>query len=118
MNDAVLLLIRALLLTIVIEGAVIIIMTRSVKWLLFSIPVNALTNPVLNLCLILVSVYSGNRILYITVLILGELMAVASEATLYKAFSGDTIRRCFLRSTVANAVSVGLGFIIMQFILA
>ena len=118
MSDAVVLLIRALLLTIVIEGIVIIVMTRSVKWLLFSIPVNGLTNPLLNLCLLLVGVYSGNRILYITVLILGELSAVAGEALLYRAFSGNTFRNCLFRSAVANAVSVGLGFIIMHFMLA
>ena len=118
MSGGVALLIKALLLTIVIEGIVIVLMTKSVKWLLFSVLVNALTNPVLNLCLLLVSVYSGNLILYITVLVLGELSAVAGEAVLYRAFTGELLKRCFLRSAVANAVSLGLGFIFMQFILA
>ena len=118
MNEGVALLIKALLLTLVIEGVVIVLMTKSVKWLLFSILVNALTNPILNLCLLLVSVYSGNLILYITVLVLGELAAIVGEAVLYRAFTGETLRRCFLRSSIANAASVGLGFIIMHFMLA
>ena len=118
MNEGIALLIKALILTVVIEGVVIVMMTKSVKWLLFSVPVNALTNPVLNLCLLLVSVYSGNLILYITVLVLGELSAVAGEAVLYRAFTGESLKRCFFRSAIANAVSVGLGFIIMHFMLA
>lgn len=118
MNEGVALLIKALLLTVVIEGIVIFISTRSVKWLLFSIPVNGLTNPVLNLCLMLVSIYSGSTILYITVLIFLELAAVAAEAALYRAFSGIRLRSCFLRSIAANGISVVLGFIIMHFMLA
>ena len=118
MNEAVVLLIKALLLTLVIEGIVIYIATKSVKWLLFSIPVNGLTNPILNLCLILVSLYSGSTILYIIVLVVLELAAVAAEAALYRAFSNIKLKTCLLISAAANGISVVLGFIIMHFMLA
>ncbi len=105
--------IKALLLTIVIEGTVMLALTRSVKWLLYNILVNALTNPLLNLALMYVSVFSGKTGLYVICLLIGEIIVIVGEACLYRLLTQDTARRCFIRSLITNLVSVLLGIILI-----
>ena len=105
--------IKALLLTVAIEGIIMLALTRSVKWLLYNILVNALTNPLLNLALLYVSVLSGKTGPYVLCLLIGEVIVIAVEACLYRAFTEDTAGNCIGRSLITNLVSVLIGAILI-----
>ena len=104
---------RPLFLTVVIEGLIMLVLTRSVKWLLYNILLNALTNPLLNLALLYVSVLSGRTGPYVLCLLTGEIMVIAAEACLYRAFSEEKRAVCFIRSLITNMVSFLIGIMIM-----
>ena len=86
---------------------------RGKKDLLLVIAVNVITNPAVVLLYWLAVLYTGiNPILVKAAL---EILAVLTEGFYYKKY-GQEIRRPFLFSLAANAVSFGLGMLIQFFV--
>ncbi len=102
-----------LLLTIIIEGAVILLIFRRRKFVYYSLLCNVLTNPALNLIL-LVSVYSFGISTYYPVLFLCEIIVVLVEGFVYKYICGFRFSKSIILSIVLNAC--GAGLIINHFI--
>ena len=107
-------LIFALAATILIEGCVVLAAKRSFKWLYYSVLCNMLTNPLLNLALLAVLIFSrANPAVYYICVGAGECVVVAAEYALYRAMSREKWSTCLLVSFVANLLSFLSGFILM-----
>lgn len=108
-----LLLIKNLLLTVLLEGALVLIFTRNGKKVYHSALVNMLTNPVLNLFLILLASTSVPIIpwYYVAMLIL-EILAFAAEGLLYYKMGDFGIKKSFLASFLLNLASFSFGFLL------
>lgn len=104
--------IYALLFTVVIEGIVMLLLTRSGRWVYCSILCNLVTNPVINLVLMLIRRSSGSDALYLTATAVGEVLVLIAEAHLYRFMTGAARRRCYLLSAVTNLVSFTAGLVL------
>ena len=106
--------IRNLLLTVLIEGALMLVFTGNKHKVYHSVLVNMLTNPVLNLCLILWSAFIGLPAVphYYIFLAVLEICAVLTEAVLYCKMRDFGIKKAFFASFGLNAASVFLGFLL------
>lgn len=77
---------------------------------LASLLMNLLTNPLLNLFLLLVYRSSGESLaVYYTALALGELAVVAAEAVILRAMLDAPAKRAFAASLALNAASFLIG---------
>lgn len=103
----------ALILTVVIEAAVMFAMTRSKEWVKFNLYCNLITNPLINLGLMYVTRHAEG--LYYIALLIGELLVLISEWILYKLMSDTNLTKCFVRSFVTNAVSCVIGLVLSLF---
>lgn len=103
-------LLSALIMTIILEGIVVFVLTRERDWFAVSIACNLITNPALNV----INSYLGNILPVILAL---ELTAVIVEALLYKTVLHAEIGKSFFISTVANISSFLLGSALLNFIL-
>jgi len=107
-------LIFALIATILIEGVVVLLLKRSLKWLYFSALCNMLTNPLLNLALLAILLLTkGAPAVYYVCVGIGECIVVASEYALYRAMTGEKPKTCLTVSLAANAVSFLSGFLLL-----
>lgn len=106
-------LILALTLTIIIEGIVMLILTRSLEWVKFNLYVNLVTNPVLNISFWLIFYFFG--VAYrLPVYIVGEILVIVVESLFYILMSHENLKICLLRAAATNAVSVLLGALILR----
>ena len=103
-------LIYALIITIVVEGLAMFVLTRSMKWVRFNLYCNMVTNPLLNLGLYAL-IYFGRRNWYDAATVIGEVLVLVSEAVLYRLMTSEKYSRCFIRSFITNALSLALGSI-------
>ena len=103
-------LLRALILTVIIEGTAVMIITKSRKVLLHSVYCNLMTNPLLNLIGLLISFYSRGA--FIAWIVIGEAAVVLSEAALYRLFGDMEKKRSYIISFIANLCSFKAGLII------
>lgn len=103
-------LLYVLILTIIIEGIVMLIMTRSKKWVYYNLLCNMLTNPLLNLSLFAMSLTLGKNAYYIT-LVIGEIIVLFGEAWLYNLMTSEKFKVCFIRSLVTNCCSLLIGML-------
>ena len=101
-----------LLLTILIEGAVIALWKRSKEALIDSVYVNVLTNPPLNLTLMLLSGVGLSLGTILTLRIGLEIAVVFIEAVAYKFMLGSSFKKAFWLSFVLNLISFALGELI------
>lgn len=106
-------LLYALFLTIVIEGLVMLALTGSKKWVYYNLLVNLVTNPLLNIALGILWLFSSNRVLYRVAVAIGEVAIFVGEAVLYRAMTGELRKKCYIRSIVTNGLSFLLGLLIM-----
>ena len=104
-------LILCLLLTLVIEEA-LLLPARQPRLLYACLLANLLTNPALNL--VLLAVANLMPPLYWPALILLELAAVAVEAWVYKSMLEWPRTRAWLVSLGLNAASFSLGYLILR----
>jgi len=102
----------ALILTVVIEGAVTLILTRSKRFLLFNYWCNCLTNPLLNLALWFIRRETGDSAYWAVAI--GEIMVLLSEYLLYYIIDGKKLprRKYFRLSLITNGASFGIGEIL------
>lgn len=108
--------IYALVLTIIIEGVAMFILTRSKEWVKCNILCNMVTNPILNISLFVLVYFTGLSWYSLGVFI-GEAIVFTSEALLYKLMTGKGILKCIIYSVITNALSLVLGNIIFEFVL-
>ncbi|MBQ4486844.1 MAG: hypothetical protein K6G68_03955 [Oscillospiraceae bacterium] len=105
---------KALILTVIIEGAVMILMTRDKDKLKHSVYCNLMTNPLLNLIGLLVfNIFSYKA--YIIYVAVGELIVFVSEAKLYGLFGEKSAKKAYLMSFAANMCSFLSGLILNHF---
>lgn len=96
--------------TIIIEGALIALLFRRRDFAYYSFLGNLLTNPVLNLMILLVITYLG-KALYYPALALLEVSAVITEACVFKRLCVFTTAKALWVSAFANAVSFCAGLL-------
>ena len=101
---------KALFMTILLEGAFVFVIKRQKTWIWLSVAGNLITNPALNLLLILPA-RKGMGV-YIPSLIVLEMIAVFVEAALYRYYTEEKRKHCFLIALGANAVSFFCGWLI------
>ena len=106
-----LLLLRNLTLTILLEGAAVGLIFRRLPPLLYSVLANVMTNPALNVAVILLV---GNaRLPYWPCVLTLELAAVLAEAWAYRSLLPSLGRgKPLLLSLGLNALSFGVGMLI------
>ena len=115
----------ALILTLIIEGALCLLITRSKSWLKFSCLVNLFTNPLINaLYTILFGAFvKYELVVYIPLLLIFlELLVWLSESWLFYRFAltqkeehrkpASSIGDALLFSFVLNVVSCGTGLLL------
>lgn len=86
---------------------------QSLMAALAALLMNLLTNPLLNLLLLLFYRASGESLaVYYTALALGELAVVAAEAAILRAMLDASKKRAFAASLALNAASFLFGFFI------
>ena len=101
-----------LVLTILIEGTVIILWKKSKEALIDSLYVNLLTNPPLNLVLILLSRNGLLLEVYWGILAILEIAVVFIEAIAYKSMLGIGFKESLWMSFVLNLSSFAVGVLI------
>lgn len=106
-------LIYALVLTLCIEAPVMLVVTRSKKWVYYNVLCNLLTNPLLNIVLTIVWRISRDMGVYHTFVAIGEVLVLFGEAALYRAMTGESLKKCGLCSLITNGASFLLGLIII-----
>lgn len=97
--------------TVIIEGAIIALLFRRRDYVYYSFLGNVLTNPALNLVLVLVMTYIGKE-MYYPALALLEVSAVLVEAFVLKKLCGFKAAKALWVSALANAVSFCTGLLI------
>lgn len=102
----------ALLVTLVIEAPVMFALSRSENWVFCNILCNLVTNPILNITLLLVLKYTGKSTIYTLCVVIGELLVLFSEMLLYRAMTGEGWGKCFTRSLITNGMSFGIGLLL------
>ena len=108
------LLLRNLLLTVLIEGVLMLVFVRKRETLCHSVLVNMLTNPIINLALILWAAYvplPAEPYYYIATAFL-EVAVVITEWILYHKMGDFGIKKAFFASLTLNAASCSFGFLI------
>ena len=100
-----------LLITVLIEGLLIFILTKKKKFFYYSFLCNILTNPAMNLLLI-ISVKILGCEFYCFSLFLLELYVVTIEAIVYQLLCKWNTARTIIISTTLNSVSCLCGIII------
>lgn len=97
----------AFLSTELLECLAVLLLQKKKKFVFICLIAN-ITNPIVNLVLLLVSV-TGSYPLYYGAAILLEAAALVYEAFLYRYMGGVTVKRAFLISAVCNAASLFIG---------
>ncbi len=106
--------IKNLLLTVLIEGLLMLVFTRKRETVYHSVLVNMLTNPIVNLFLI----FWGSFVLlpaepyYYAATAVLEIAAVLSEWILYHKMGDFGIKKAFFASFSLNAASFSFGLLI------
>ena len=105
--------VRNLLLTVLIEGVLVLVFVRKSETLYHSVLVNMLTNPIVNLALI----FWGSFVplpavpyYYIATAFL-EVAAVIMEWVLYYKMGDFALKKAFFASFFLNAASFSFGFL-------
>lgn len=107
-------LLRNLLLTVLIEGALVLVFVRDGKTFYHSVLVNVLTNPLVNLVLLLWASFvplPAVPYYYITTAFL-EIAAVITEWILYYKMGDFGIKKAFFASFILNAASYSFGLLL------
>lgn len=107
-------LLRNLLLTVLIEGALVLVFVKNTKTLYHSVLVNMLTNPLVNLTLILWAAYVPlpNVPYYYAATAFLEAAAFITEWILYYKMGDFGIKKAFFASLMFNAASYSFGLLL------
>lgn len=100
-----------LLLTILIEGIVIFLLFRKLEFVYYSMLCNILTNPALNLILLLATSFLGASC-YSAALLILESLAILVEAYVLKLLCRFTYKKAIAVSGLMNILSCTAGLLI------
>ena len=98
-----------LIMTVLIEGSVMIVWQNTKESLGYSVLANLMTNPLLNLILILISGQAGGPGGFFAIRIALEIGAVLAEAFAYKGMMKLEIKKALWLSLVLNLFSFCIG---------
>ena len=104
-------LLKALLLTLLTEGVAVLLIFKQKKYIYYSILCNILTNPAMNLLLIVSMVVFGAGSYYI-MLIIAETVVIFVEAVVYNYICRFGFKRSFILSLFLNVLSFTVGILI------
>ena len=102
-------LILALTITLAIEVPLGVMILKRKDSVIPLILINILTNPALNVALMLLFVLTRSYPLYWTAAVIGEIAVFVGEGFLIKALCDIPLKRSLLFSTIVNAASLFLG---------
>ncbi len=101
-------LIIPLVLTILIEGTLILIIKRKLLFVLYSIIINIITNLTLNL--IVINFVNSKLWIYILVVSILEIIILFTEALMYN-ITIKKYKKALLLSLILNVTSISFGFL-------
>lgn len=111
MTELIVSLVKALVMTVLLESIAIIYFKPRKRVLLAGLLGNILTNPLVNLVAITVGIKWGGTV-YVIAVLCCELLAIIVEAKVYRVLTGLTVRRCFMISIIANCLSYFIGLML------
>lgn len=97
------------IITVITEGTTMALLFRNRKFVYYSFLGNLLTNPALNLIMLIVYLLADTPWLYISLALL-ESAAVLIEAHVYRLLCGFKIAKAFGVSALLNVVSLAAGY--------
>jgi len=100
-----------LLLTVAVEGSAVLIIFRQKEYGYFCLLCNLLTNPALNLLLLVFVSLFGARVYY-PVLIPAEIAVVFIEAAVYNYICRFGMKKAIMLSAFLNSISFAAGVLI------
>ena len=86
------------------------------KWINTSFLCNFMTNPILNILLVILSIYITNQALYFLTVILLEIIVIIFEAFIFYNVMGESFKKCLAVSLLVNMVSFILGLLLFKII--
>lgn len=117
MSNLIIYLLIAFSLTCLIEIVpLFFVKSNKIKWICSSVLCNFITNPLLNILLLLFSLIIVNDIVLYGLLITLEILAIAFEAFLYHNITDNSIKKCVTISAVCNCISFAFGLILENLI--
>ena len=110
-------LLKALVITILLEGIVVALWKRRKEWIVGSLLCNLATNPLLNVTVIFLNSRLGlsNKGWYVCVCI-GEFLVVLTEMWMYRMYIGCSYRKGLTASLILNAVSYFGGVLLSDYL--
>ena len=105
-----LVLLAGLATTVLIEGTIVWVITQKWTFVYYGLLCNLLTNPALNLVL-LIAIHCWGLEYYFIVLIPLEVIVIFIEADIYRRLCRFTIKRALGVSLLANATSFSAGLL-------
>lgn len=96
-------------LTILLESVLCLIVRQKLAWWKASVICNIVTNPILNVILMLLASLSVPSLIITAALLVMEVVVVFVEAYFYRCMLNKAYRHCFLFSLIANLLSFGIG---------
>jgi len=100
--------IKALMLTIIIEGIVIFLLKRKFIFVLYSIIINIITN--LSLNIIVSNCLQSNLWIYIIGVVILEIVVLFAEVLMYNIII-KKFKESFILSLILNVISLSFGFL-------
>ena len=104
-----------LAITVVVEATVIWLLFRKGTFVYYSFLCNLLTNPALNLLLLIAVNFLGMKYYY-AILVPLEIIVVLVETYVYRLLCKFSTKKAFSVSLLANVISFGVGLVIYMFI--
>ncbi len=102
------------LITVLLESIPVLFVRNRSAWWRAGILCNVVTNPIINLLMLLVNTYIPNQGLTAGITLLLESAVVITEAWLYRKMLHKSVRICFVFSLIANALSWSIGAVFLQ----
>ena len=115
MGQIINILLKLLIATCVFEIIPLLFFKSRGKWIATSLLCNALTNPLLNVILFLVSGFISNQAIYIVIVLVLELAVVAFEGFIIYNVMNESVAKCIKVSVLCNAFSFTMGLILAFF---
>lgn len=105
---------KNLFLTVLIEGALVLVLKKRGRTLYHSVLINVLTNPILNLILLFLANFIPLPTVpyYYIVMALLEVTVVITEGYLYYKMRDFCFKKAFFASLVLNTLSFTIGILI------
>lgn len=93
--------------TIVLESLPVLFVRRKKAWWKASVLCNLVTNPLLNVLMLLVIAVVPNRAIFMTVLVTLEVCVICVETYFYRCMMKKSWRHCAVYALAANLISFG-----------